>query len=400
MLEYRDAADYRVRVAVLCFCGYAGIVDQAPWMIEQIAVDGGGHLRTVRNAAREGLMALGSEVVDVLLVELSFGKRRTRDAILPILRQLRVDRATLRDLYERELESVRRKLIHRYALSQELAAAIVLQRLREGVDEALHTALLLLAAIYNEDRIAELGERIKRGGGAGVNAMLLEALDALLGPHEKAELMPLMGDRPLELRAHAAAASLGIPVPDVRQATLALLEEPDELTRMLVAETLLERIESEERLASSEDVEDHQEVLNPVEIALHLKSLPLFEELTARQLMNLANEVREEQHAAGTLVFREGEPGDCLYLIVEGQVRVTRGETLLREQGPKSFFGEIAVLEGENRTATITTTTPVRFLRLDRDDLLRLMEELPAIAIGICQTLSRRISELTDRVRT
>ena len=84
---------------------------------------------------------------------------------------------------------------------------------------------------------------------------------------------------------------------------------------------------------------------------------------------------------------------------MEGQVRVTRGATLLREQGPKSFFGEIAVLEGENRTATITTTTPVRFLRLDRDDLLRLMEELPAIAIGICQTLSRRISELTDRVR-
>jgi CRP-like cAMP-binding protein len=116
--------------------------------------------------------------------------------------------------------------------------------------------------------------------------------------------------------------------------------------------------------------------------------------------MNLVNEVREEQHEAGTVVFREGEPGDCLYLIVEGQVRVTRGETLLREQGPKSFFGEIAVLEGENRTATITTTSRVQFLRLDRDDLLRLMEDLPAIAIGICQTLSRRVSELTGRVRT
>jgi CRP-like cAMP-binding protein len=43
--------------------------------------------------------------------------------------------------------------------------------------------------------------------------------------------------------------------------------------------------------------------------------------------------------------------------------------------------------------------TPVRFLRLDRDDLLRLMEELPAIAIGICRNLSRRVSELTERVR-
>jgi CRP-like cAMP-binding protein len=146
-------------------------------------------------------------------------------------------------------------------------------------------------------------------------------------------------------------------------------------------------------------VEDHREVLNPVEIALHLKSLPLFDGLTTRELMNLANEVREERHEAGTIVFREGEPGDCLYLIVEGQVRVTRGETLLREQGPKSFFGEIAVLEGENRTATVATATPVRFLRLDRDDLLRLMEELPMIAIGICQTLSRLVSELSGRVR-
>jgi CRP-like cAMP-binding protein len=86
-------------------------------------------------------------------------------------------------------------------------------------------------------------------------------------------------------------------------------------------------------------------------------------------------------------------------LIVEGQVRVTRGETLLRDQGPKSFFGEIAVLEDVSRTATITATSRVRFLRLDRDDLLRLMEELPAIAIGICQNLSRRVSELTKRVR-
>jgi CRP-like cAMP-binding protein len=140
-------------------------------------------------------------------------------------------------------------------------------------------------------------------------------------------------------------------------------------------------------------------VLNPVEIALHLKSLPLFEGLTTRQLMDLANEVHEEQHDAETIVFREGEPGDCLYLIVEGQVRVTRGETLLRDQGPKSFFGEIAVLEDVSRTATITATSRVRFLRLDRDDLLRLMEELPAIAIGICQNLSRRVSELTERVR-
>ncbi len=399
MLEIRHDVDPRVRAAVLRFCGHAGVAESAPWMIEQVALDAGWRLASVREAAREGLIALGAKAADVLLVELSFGKRRTRDAILPILRRLQVERSTLRDLYERELESIRRKLVYRHALSHEIAAAIVLQRLHERIDEGLHTALLLLAAIYDEDRFAELGERIKRGGGSGINAMLFEALDALLAPHEKAQLMPLMGDRPLALRAQSAAASLGVSLPDVRQAALALLEESDELTRVLVAETLAGSIGALDRLASARDLEDHRQVLSPVEIALHLRSLPLFEGLTTRQLMNLASEVREERHAAGAIVFREGEPGGCLYLIVDGQVRVTRGDTILREQGAKSFFGEIAVLEGENRTATIIAATPVRFLRLDRDDLLRLMEELPAIAIGICQTLSRRVSELTLRIR-
>jgi len=398
MLEHRDAADPRVRAAVLRFFGHAGIADQTSWLIDHVAIDGGWHLDPVRAAARDGLIALGSEAADVLLVELSFGKRSTRDAILPIIRQLRVEVETLRNLYERELHSIRRKLVHRLALSEELAAAVVEQRLRERTDEGLHTALLLLAAIYNEDRIAELGDLIKRGGGGGSNAILLEALDALLDPPEKSQLMPLMGDRPLALRAQSAADFLGIAVPDAQQAKAALLEEPDELTRIFAAETMIEPAGSGEHLATPADVQDHHRVLSPVEIALHLKSLPLFEGLTIRQLVDLADEVREVRHAADETIFEVGEPGDCLYLIVDGMVRVTIGSTLLSEQGPKSFFGEIAVLEGENRTATVATTTPVRLLRLDRNDLLRLMEELPAIAICICQTLSKKVSELTDRL--
>jgi hypothetical protein len=398
MLEHRDGADPRVLAAVLRFCGYAGIVDQARWLIDHIAIGGGWHADPVRAAAKQGLIALGPKAVDVLLRELSFGKRGTRNAILPIIRQLRVEDETLRELYEQELHSVRRKLIHRMALSQELAAVIVEQHLSERTDEGLHTALLLLAAIYNEDRIAELGDLIKRGGSGSSNAILFEALDALLRPPEKDQLMPLMGDSSLEQRAQSAAAFLGVALPDLGQAKAALLEESDELTRLLAAETLIERPDSGEHLATSADVQDHDRVLSPVEIALHLKSLPLFEGLTIRQLGNLADEVREVRHPANATIFRVGEPGDCLYLIVEGSVRVTVGSTLLSEQGPKSFFGEIAVLEGENRTATVETVTAVRLLRLDRNDLLRLMEELPAIAICICQTLTKKVSELTKRL--
>ena len=152
-------------------------------------------------------------------------------------------------------------------------------------------------------------------------------------------------------------------------------------------------------LAGRPRIEDDGSVLSPVEIALHLKSLPLFDGLTTRQLIDLADEVREVVHPPETVVVREGDDADCLYLIVEGNVRVTTGETLLAEMGVKSFFGEIAVLEGGHRTATVTTVERVRLLRLDRNDLLRLMEELPAIAICICQTLSTKVRELTEWVR-
>ena len=59
----------------------------------------------------------------------------------------------------------------------------------------------------------------------------------------------------------------------------------------------------------------------------------------------------------------------------------------------------MAILDGETRSATVTASSSVRLLRIDRDDLLRVMDERPGIAISICQTLSRRVRELNEAVR-
>ncbi len=397
MLAHRGDLDLRVRSAMLRFCGFTGQAEYAAWLIEHLAGVGGWQ---VQGAAREGLIALGPAAADVLLVELSFGRRRARDAIVPIIRQLKIEERTLRSLFDRELESARRKLVQTHSLGQLPEASMVRQRLRERTEESLHTALLLLAAIHDEDRIAKLGDLLKRGGTGANSAILYEALDALLNPHEKSQLMPLMSDRSLELRARSAAAALGIQVPTADATKAALLEDNDDLTRRLAEATLAaEKTAAHSTLAGQPRIEDDGSVLSPVEIALHLKSLPLFDGLTTRQLIDLADEVREVVHPPESVVVREGDTDDCLYLIVEGTVRVTTGDTQLAEMGVKSFFGEIAVLEGERRTATVTTLERVRLLRLDRDDLLRLMEELPAIAICICQTLSKKVRELTERVR-
>ena len=72
---------------------------------------------------------------------------------------------------------------------------------------------------------------------------------------------------------------------------------------------------------------------------------------------------------------------------------------VLRELGPGDVFGEMAILDGETRSATVTSTSDVQLLRIDRAELLRLMDDRPGIAISICQTLSRRVRDLNQALQ-
>ncbi len=134
-------------------------------------------------------------------------------------------------------------------------------------------------------------------------------------------------------------------------------------------------------------------MLSPVEIVLHLRSLDLFARLTTRQLSELAAVVHEEVFAAGSAIVREGDFGDCMYLIVSGEVQITRDGQYTIGAGVGDLFGEMSLFDGETRSATVTAARRIRLLRLDRHDLFELMDEQPAIAIGICQTLSRHMRD-------
>jgi hypothetical protein len=388
VLRWREDADSRVRAAVLLFIGYAGLEEHSGWLVSHVAFDEGEGAEHVRAAAREALRALGTRAADAMLVELSFGKRSSRDLILPLVRELSVEPATLRGLYDRELDSIRHTLVVLYAAVRQGISPIVLQRLGER-----------LAAVHDDDRIANLAVPLRRARGGRQHAILLEALESLLSPLEKAQLVPILEDRTAAERGRAAARTLRIPVPSGAVLAQSLLEDSDELTRRIAAATLPGAAAGDAGLAAAADLQDDGGVLNPVERALLLRGVPLFEGLTTRQLMNVAEVVAEEVHPPETVVCREGEHSDCMYIIVEGTVDVTTGNTVLTHLGPNDFFGEVAIFEGATRSANVVTRgEPVSLLRLDRDDLLSLMEELPGIAICICQTLSRRVRDLTERV--
>ncbi len=401
-----DDPEPRVRAAVLVFAGYAGRDDLTARLVEAL---GSSHSEE-SEAARVGLLALGPRVAKTLLVAHGFGRRSQREAILSIIRDLKLEDETLRELYEAELARLRETLVTLYVLSRVPAESvgershaidpIVLQRFQERLDEGIRALLIFLTVLHDEERIAWLEPALRRSRGTRRRAILLEALESLLKA-ERRRLMPLLEEGSLELRVRALAAQERLLVPTFREASLALLEDPDELTRTLALATLPEDLlpaaDIGDRLVPSGDIEDHPRVPNAVDIALMLREVPIFEHLSAARLMDLGRVMHEERMEAGDTVCHEGEAGDCMYLILEGRAEAFTHGTKLAEFGPKEIVGEMALFDGIERAADVICTTPVRLLRLDRDDLMVLMEELPSIAIGLCQALSRRIRDMNAR---
>lgn len=127
----------------------------------------------------------------------------------------------------------------------------------------------------------------------------------------------------------------------------------------------------------------------------------LFQGLENDQLFEIAHRFKQVHFERNTIIFTEGSPPDCFYMVLNGSVRVTRniqGEhKFLNVLGPGDFFGEQALLFDQPRTATIATITRSTLLRLDQDEFRDLLEDFPDILRNLSATaesrmLARRLS--------
>jgi arsenate reductase (thioredoxin) len=122
-----------------------------------------------------------------------------------------------------------------------------------------------------------------------------------------------------------------------------------------------------------------------------LRQVPLFEGLTDRAIAAVARVANELRFDAGEVLVREGEAGDSFLIVESGQAEVSRGGETVRTLSRGDFLGEIALLDGGTRTATVTATGPVSALCVERDAFLRLMDESSAVRFGIIEALSARL---------
>ena len=135
--------------------------------------------------------------------------------------------------------------------------------------------------------------------------------------------------------------------------------------------------------------------------ATDLREIGLFGALSDEVLGNLARTLATQRLAAGEVIFREGDAAHCLYVLLDGEVEVTKRsragavEHRVAILGPADCFGEMSLIDVQPRSATVRAIAPTRVLRVDSEDIDRLyrqdLKSYALVTLNIARDLSRRL---------
>jgi len=128
-----------------------------------------------------------------------------------------------------------------------------------------------------------------------------------------------------------------------------------------------------------------------VQKILFLKNVPLFSSMAPAELSQLAGIAEEVVYSADTPIITQGEHGEAMFLIVEGNIKIHIGEDQLAQLTVQDYFGEMSILDGEPRSASATAISDCLLLRIKQDDFHYILSQRFDVALNIIQTLTRRL---------
>ena len=131
--------------------------------------------------------------------------------------------------------------------------------------------------------------------------------------------------------------------------------------------------------------------------AHRLRDVPLFRELSTHELERIAGWADEVELAEGTHLLDEGRFPHEFFVILDGNVDVVHDDTQVATLGRGDFLGEIAIIEGLRRTATVVAATPVRAAVMHERDFREMCGELPVVEERIRGAIRERLNQPTDR---
>ena len=130
-----------------------------------------------------------------------------------------------------------------------------------------------------------------------------------------------------------------------------------------------------------------------VQKILFLKNVPLFSSMPPNELSYLANIAEETIFGAGQTIITQGEHGESLYLIIEGTVTVTQNGETIAQLAENDYFGEMSILDGEPRSASVKADTDCLLLRISKDDFYAILARYHDVSLHIIRTLTQRLRQ-------
>ena len=141
-------------------------------------------------------------------------------------------------------------------------------------------------------------------------------------------------------------------------------------------------------------------MLTILEKVIFLHNVEVFAEIPSEQLAHMAAIAEESSFSAGDGIYNTDEPSDALYVVLEGSVRLHRGDEEITVAGTNEPFGTWALFDNTPRVATATAIDEVKVLCIDREDFLDLLSDHVQITEGVLKSLVGRLRGLLERVGT
>ena len=135
-----------------------------------------------------------------------------------------------------------------------------------------------------------------------------------------------------------------------------------------------------------------------IEKVILLKSLSIFSDTPETILAEMAHLMVDIHAAAGDEIVKEGEIGNCMYIISDGSVDVFKGTQILMHLQSKDFFGELSLLDTDTRSATVVAVTDCHLFRIDQEPFYDLIESRPEVVRGVIRILCKRIRAMNQKL--
>ena len=336
----------------------------------------------------------GTHSQNILLSRLSTPDEGVRVQILNALGQSGYH---TKDIFEiqravkTEIEQAAQYCAAQVDLGEADGTTLLIAALEASLKQIRNRVLLLSSFVFNGNSIRHAQEVFLVGRATQVS-YAIEIMDTQLPAEWKGWVMPLLEELLPQERSQRLAARFPQEKQTPEERLCAIIED-NRFSFWVRACAVYTNAQLFPAVRKGDPI-----MLSTVEKVLILKTVSIFSQTPDNVLADVTDLLEEVNADENEMIFKQGDSGDSMYIIIDGKVRVHTDERLLNYLGDSEVFGEMALLDPEPRLASITAVEPTRLFRLDQSPFYQLMAERPEVATGIIRVLTKRLRGLVHDI--